>query len=201
MRQNKKFAGFNAEAALRVAATTLQFLNKEGSCSSDELKEDFSSSDELKEGFFSSDELKDQIQITAFKALEAWDRFDPSKASFSTWISVIARNTFYNEARKFWKRNRVSFDLVENFGDYGQNPETLYIRGERGEAIMTVIESYQGTNRAILEGLADGKKPRHLAEELPLPVNSITIRSCRLRKEIAARLDGTPADDLLKEIA
>ena len=181
IQQNTKFAGFNAEAALRVAATTLHSLNKRG--------------------FFSSDELKDQVQMTAIKALEAWDRFDPSRASFATWISVIARNTFYNEARKSWKRNRVSIDLAGDFVDYGQDPESLFIRGERGEAVMTVFESYRGTNRDILEGLADGKKPRHLAGELSLAPSVITARSCRLRKEIAAGLQGTPADDFLKEVA
>ena len=179
--QKTKFAGFNAEAALRVATTTLHSLNKSG--------------------FFSSEELNDQIQITVLKALEAWDRFNPSRASFATWISVIARNTFYSEARKSWKCNRVSIDIVKGFIDHNQNPEILYIRGERGKAIMTILESYRGINRAILEGLADGKKPRHLDEELPLSANSITTRSCRLRKEIAARLKGTPADDLLKGIA
>lgn len=48
----------------------------------------------------SSRELaEDLTQLTFEKALRAWPRYDPTKASVLTWLLAIARNTLIDSAR------------------------------------------------------------------------------------------------------
>ena len=60
-------------------------------------------------GFFgyhlsSREQAEDLTQLTFEKTLKAWRRFDPSKASATTWLLAIARNTLIDH----YQRDRAS---------------------------------------------------------------------------------------------
>ena len=46
------------------------------------------------------EEAEDLTQVTFERALKAWDRFDPQKASVKTWILVIAHNVLIDHYRR-----------------------------------------------------------------------------------------------------
>lgn len=56
-------------------------------------------------GFFgyrvrSRQKAEDLTQTTFERALRAWDRYDPERASQKTWLLVIARNLLIDESRR-----------------------------------------------------------------------------------------------------
>ena len=47
----------------------------------------------------SREDAEDLTQLTFERALKAWDRFDPARASAGTWLVVIARNLLIDHHR------------------------------------------------------------------------------------------------------
>jgi RNA polymerase sigma-70 factor (ECF subfamily) len=45
-------------------------------------------------------DAEDLTQVTFERALRAWDRFDPARASVKTWLLAIARNTYIDFRRR-----------------------------------------------------------------------------------------------------
>jgi RNA polymerase sigma factor (sigma-70 family) len=79
-------------------------------------------------GFFgyrvdSRQEVEDLTQLTFERALRAWDRFDPGKASVQTWLFAIARNL-----------------LVDHYRSAGAVRKEPIPPGEEGEAILGKTE-------------------------------------------------------------
>jgi RNA polymerase sigma-70 factor (ECF subfamily) len=67
-------------------------------------------------GFFgyrlsSRDEAEDLTQLTFERALRAWSRFDPARASARTWLLAIARNLLIDHYRR--RQPIPSGDLAE----------------------------------------------------------------------------------------
>jgi RNA polymerase sigma-70 factor (ECF subfamily) len=53
---------------------------------------------------------EDLTQATFERALRAWSRFDPRRASVSTWLVSIARNLLIDHARRDHSRDERSLD-------------------------------------------------------------------------------------------
>jgi RNA polymerase sigma-70 factor (ECF subfamily) len=64
------------------------------------------------------------------KALDGFKRFDPQKASFSTWIFSIARNTIVDYYRKHAKVSRLSRDTESEHSISSDSPEEKLSRSE-----------------------------------------------------------------------
>lgn len=75
-------------------------------------------------GFFayrvrSRDDAEDLTQLTFERALKAWDRFDPQRASAGTWLISIARNLLIDH----YRRDRSA--LHTPIGEGGVGEESL----------------------------------------------------------------------------
>jgi RNA polymerase sigma-70 factor (ECF subfamily) len=55
-------------------------------------------------------DAEDLTQVTFERALRAWDRFDPERASSRTWLLAIARNAYIDYRRRDRPGRRVSLD-------------------------------------------------------------------------------------------
>lgn len=69
-------------------------------------------------GFFayrlrSRADAEDLTQMTFERALRAWSRYDPARASVSTWLLVIARNLFVDHLRADRGRSHDAIDDVD----------------------------------------------------------------------------------------
>jgi len=88
-------------------------------------------------GFFgyrlsSREEAEDLTQITFERALKAWARYDPSRASVSTWLLVIAKNLLIDHYRS---DRPVSADEVEHLAGGVEDPT------ENGLGLSPELES------------------------------------------------------------
>ena len=62
----------------------------------------------------SRDDAEDLTQLTFERALRAWERYDPSRASVSTWLIVIARNLLVDHLRA---DRRPLHDPIDEVGE------------------------------------------------------------------------------------
>ena len=60
---------------------------------------------------------EDLTQLTFERALRAWDRFDPAKASVKTWLVAIARNAYID----FRRRDRSALHTSLSGGEVAES--------------------------------------------------------------------------------
>jgi RNA polymerase sigma factor (sigma-70 family) len=70
------------------------------------------------------DLAEDLTQATFERALRAWSRFDPARASESTWLLVIARNLLIDHHRR--DRSDITGQLDEHAAPTVDGPETRF---------------------------------------------------------------------------
>jgi RNA polymerase sigma factor (sigma-70 family) len=62
-------------------------------------------------------DAEDLTQLTFERALRAWSRYDPSKASVATWLIAIARNLLIDHARADRSARRQPIDALDDTHD------------------------------------------------------------------------------------
>lgn len=61
----------------------------------------------------SRQDAEDLTQLTFERALRAWGRFDPERASGKTWLLAIARNALIDQHRRSRAEHETSLDLAQ----------------------------------------------------------------------------------------
>ena len=59
------------------------------------------------------EEAEDLTQLTFERALRAWERYDPSRASLLTWLLAIARNALIDHRRRQGSRSQAALTWGE----------------------------------------------------------------------------------------
>jgi len=59
------------------------------------------------------EEAEDLTQLTFERALRAWERYDPSRASLATWLLAIARNALIDHRRRQAPRSQAALTWGE----------------------------------------------------------------------------------------
>ena len=78
---------------------------------------------------FRSEDVEDLVQEVFLKVYANLDRYDEVKASLSTWIYTITRNTVYDYLKA--KRDRPVFELLDNTEDAtDEAPDEELLRNE-----------------------------------------------------------------------
>lgn len=81
------------------------------------------------------------------KVIENLDSFDPERASYSTWIFTIARNTVISHIRKL----RVTEDISEmELADESDSPLDETIMKERVQKLTAALKGMKEKDRDIL---------------------------------------------------
>jgi len=82
---------------------------------------------------------QDLTSIVFEKALTKFSAFNPQRASFSTWIFTIARNTVIDHYRVYKKHEDVVADVeVKSTGQY-PSPEDAAINGENTRRLRVFL--------------------------------------------------------------
>jgi len=131
---------------------------------------------------------EDLTQATFERALRAWSRFDPRRASVQTWLFTIARNLMIDEHRR---RQQATEERLEECRLPAQpGPEARLTGPELGEALSAL--SPRDREVVALRFGADLKGPE-IAELLELSVANVHQILSRSLRRLGERLHALPA--------
>lgn len=80
------------------------------------------------------------------KVLSNIDRFDRNKASVSTWIYTITRNTVTD----YFRTAKYTAELSDDYSDMAPTPEDEYISGEMLNTLADALESLPEKERKVI---------------------------------------------------
>lgn len=132
------------------------------------------------------DDRNEIIACTLEKAWSRRDSYDPGKASFSTWIGRIARNTLLDFIRR--KKPVQCISSLPPYHYTAKSPETLMMEAESIGNIASAINSLPTKYRSILTLVSQGMELEDVASSLGCTVNAATVRCHRARMALREKL-------------
>ncbi len=93
-------------------------------------------------------EAEDIVQTVFLKVYSNLDKYDETKASLSTWIYTITRNTIYDYLKE--KRDHPVLELFENTVDSEEEPDDSILNNETLEELACALEKLPQNQRDII---------------------------------------------------
>ena len=93
-------------------------------------------------------DVEDIVQTVFLKVYSNLDKYDEIKASFSTWIYIITRNTVYDYLKD--KRDHPVIELIENTVDSAEEPDDSLLNQEALEELARALQKLPQNQRDII---------------------------------------------------
>ena len=93
-------------------------------------------------------EAEDIVQTVFLKVYSNLDKYDETKASLSTWIYTITRNTVYDYLKE--KRGHPVLELVDNTVDSAEDPDDSLLNQEALEELACALQKLPQNQRDII---------------------------------------------------
>ena len=87
---------------------------------------------------YNQTEVEDIVQTVFLKVYSNLDKYDEIKASFSTWIYIITRNTVYDYLKD--KRDHPVLELIENTEESEEKTDESICNNETLEELACTLE-------------------------------------------------------------
>ena len=130
-------------------------------------------------------ELEECVQDVALTLWRNAASFDPAKARFTTWLTVICRNAALNRVR----RQKAEAPLDESIAVPSAEDEVL--RRERQQRLYRAVAQLQGLERQLFfRKYYYGQSTAQIAAELGLTERSVEGRLYRLRGKLRRLMGG-----------
>ena len=128
---------------------------------------------------------QDLTSVVFEKALTKFSAFNPQKASFSTWIFTIARNTVIDHYRVYKKHEDSVPDVeVKATGQY-PSPEDEAIKSEYTRRLRLFLARLNKREQeAIILKYSNGMSNREIAEILYLTESNVGSILCRTIRKL-----------------
>ena len=97
---------------------------------------------------FNQTEAEDIVQTVFLKVYSNLDQYDETKASLSTWIYTITRNTVYDYLKE--KRDHPVLELIDNTVDSAEEPDDSLLNNEALEELACALEKLPQNQRDII---------------------------------------------------
>ena len=97
---------------------------------------------------FNQTEAEDIVQTVFLKVYSNLDQYDETKASLSTWIYTITRNTVYDYLKE--KRDHPVLELIDNTVDSAEEPDDSLLNKEALEELACALEKLPQNQRDII---------------------------------------------------
>ena len=94
------------------------------------------------------EDAEDVTEDTFIKAMAAFYTYDPQKASYSTWLCTIARNSMVDHIRRSRKGKIISFDGTWDIGE--NDPELERLEDDTQRRVYRILERLKPEEREIL---------------------------------------------------
>ena len=93
-------------------------------------------------------DVEDIVQTVFLKVYSNLDKYDEIKASFSTWIYIITRNTVYDYLKD--KRDHPVIELIENTVYSAEEPDDSLLNQEALEELARALQKLPQNQRDII---------------------------------------------------
>lgn len=97
---------------------------------------------------YNQTEAEDIVQTVFLKVYSNLDQYDETKASLSTWIYTITRNTVYDYLKE--KRDHPVLELIDNTPDSAEEPDDSLLNQEALEELACALEKLPQNQRDII---------------------------------------------------
>lgn len=93
-------------------------------------------------------DAEDIVQTVFLKVHSNLDQYDETKASLSTWIYTITRNTVYDYLKE--KRDHPVLELIDNTVDSAEEPDDSILNNEALEELASALEKLPQKERGVI---------------------------------------------------
>ncbi|MCX2724867.1 RNA polymerase sigma factor [Roseibium salinum] len=136
------------------------------------------------------EQADDLVQTTCERAIRSLDQFDPS-TRLDSWMFRILQNFYLNSQRDAANRARLfdvaMLDFEESFDGDKAVANSLEL-----QKVQAFIEHLDEDNREVLLKIAvEGRSYKEVAEELDVPIGTVTSRLARARLKLREWLETT----------
>ena len=97
---------------------------------------------------YNQTEVEDIVQTVFLKVYSNLDKYDETKASLSTWIYIITRNTVYDYLKD--KRDHPVLELIENTEESEEKTDDSILNNETLEELACALEKLPQNQRDII---------------------------------------------------
>lgn len=136
-------------------------------------------------------DARDREECLADAALRIFnqlDRYDPSRGSFTTWLTIIVRNAALNRARGHHPHTEELSDKLEA---PRSNPEEIVIARERQQALHRALNDLSIHDRTLFYRKYYYRQPTaQIAAETGLTVRAVEGRLYRIKCQLRKKLGG-----------
>lgn len=136
-------------------------------------------------------DARDREECLSDVALRVWQnihKFDPNKGSFTTWLTVITRNTALSHRDRLPPQTEP---LNESLISDETNPETLLLRKERQAELQRALRHLRDSEAVLFFRKYYYCQPTaQIAAELGTTERSIEGKLYRIRKKLQKYLKG-----------
>ena len=131
-----------------------------------------------------SEGAEDVVSEAFMKAARYFQRFDPERAKFSTWVISIAQNCMKSHYRS--KRPAVALDDVpESFFSQPGGQETVDDKHLAAQLLEVLGEEER---RLVYMKYYEGRRNTEIAEELGINVSTVSTKLARALERMRATL-------------
>ena len=124
-----------------------------------------------------ADSADDVVSMTFMKVYENLEKYNPTKAAFSTWLFRIASNSMLDYFRRTQSRGEVEWD--ETFDPPAsefEEPESKVLKAEGNAEILRAMDKLTEKERRIVElKYFSGVGNKEIAELLGITANNVGV--------------------------
>jgi RNA polymerase sigma-70 factor, ECF subfamily len=131
------------------------------------------------------DEAEDIAQEAFVKAYQQLQKYDPTKARFSTWLYRIATNEAIDYLRS--RKRRIDVDAIELVAEATM---PTYIEDDERSAVRQAVSALMPPEqRRVIEAYYwEGKSYQEIADEMSAPLNTIRTWIRRAKLQLREKL-------------
>lgn len=140
-------------------------------------------------------DAEEAIQDAFIAAFRDISRFDPEKASFSTWLGMIARRRTIDVIRRRERERTIdtSLDIDPETPDPDSDPAEIHEAAERRIELMAAMEGLPEEHREILAFCYwGGLSQSQAAKQIGIPLGTLKSRSHAALESLRNRLELIP---------
>ena len=121
----------------------------------------------------------------------AREQFDPGKGSFTTWLTVLARNAALNRRRAQRRREVGRAEWDESLPHPGDGPEEQVLKAEKREQLQQAIRQLSRQEQVLFyRKYYYLQSTQQMAAELGTSERAVEGKLYRLRKKLQKALGG-----------